>query len=88
MKKKVDKQELTDNNARWDISVCVCIYIYIYIFFFFKHKSNINDNFEYQVQYQNSKINKSKGRVIYRPTFKLSNSIADGPQMTCQLTWQ
>ena len=77
MKKKVDKQELTDNNARWDI------YIYIY-----RHKSNINDNFEYQVQYQNSKINKSKGRVIYRPTFKLSNSIADGPQMTCQLTWQ
>ena len=31
MKKKVDKQELTDNNARWDMSVCV--YIYIYIFF-------------------------------------------------------
>ena len=25
MKKKVDKQELTENNARWDI------YIYIYI---------------------------------------------------------
>jgi UDP-N-acetylenolpyruvoylglucosamine reductase len=86
MKKKVDKQELIDNNARWDMSVCVvCVYIYN---FFSKHKSNINDNFEYQVQYQNSKINKSKGRVIYRPTFKLSNSIADGPQMTCQLTWQ
>jgi len=47
--------------------------------FFSRHKSNINDNFEYQVQYQNSKTNKLKSRVIYRPRFKPLNSIMDGP---------
>ena len=31
------------------------------------------------------KINKPKSRVIYRPRFKSSNSIVDGPQMTWQL---
>jgi hypothetical protein len=29
MKKKVDKQELTENNARWDIYIYIYIYIYI-----------------------------------------------------------
>ena len=32
MKKKVYKQELTNNNARWDMSVCVCVCVYIYFF--------------------------------------------------------
>ena len=31
MKKKVYKQELTNNNARWDMNVCVCVYIYIFL---------------------------------------------------------
>jgi hypothetical protein len=53
--------------------------------FFSRHKSNINDNFEYQMQYQNSKINKLKTRVIYRPRFKSLNSIMDGPLWIMQV---